>query len=194
MSGSNGAQEIDFGSAEPIKIRCKISGKQYWLLEASVDAKAAWRDVHLRAAKYVNDKMVSVGEVGSAAKVMVARCLYEADAKGDLRYDQMGNVHQKFLVPLEVLRHWPDRVVDPIYEKVMEISNLSGDSAERVVLLKALARPDAPCSLERFREWASSLLQEDGEAYGLLSKLVEPTKEEKESAKNLPNATTVSSS
>jgi hypothetical protein len=184
---SNGA--IDLGSLEPIKLKYTIGGKLHYLFEASAGAKARWRSSQTRAARYQDGKMVSLGDLGDSAVVMVSGCLYTTDAKGNLRHDKLGNVHQDYRVEIEVLKAWPDRVVETLYDKVLEISGLMKDDPVRVAMLKALRRRDAPVTLARMREWVASLSQESAADYEGLRNFLKESDEERGTAKNSQSPT-----
>jgi hypothetical protein len=79
------------------------------------------------------------------------------------------------------IRGWPHRVVKELYKLAQRISDLDEGPKEKPLLLKALAMPGCPVSLDALREYLEQLAEKD-ESFEPLVGLLEPDPEER--AKN----------
>lgn len=109
----------------PTEIPVTISGQKYVLCEATDAVAAAFRNAGAAGATLDEDGNTHVGAVGDVQAVLVAGCLFRIVEKDD------GTEWKRHPVPLAAVRGWPNRVVQPLFEKAKEISELGEwESAE----------------------------------------------------------------
>lgn len=103
--------ELDFDSLELIRLPIKIKGVvKYYLQEADEASTAAWENKRLTSARFSGGTFIGHGPMADGRKFLLSRCLYDLTDK---------------LVPESLLNSWPAKVVDPLFEKLKEISGLN---------------------------------------------------------------------
>lgn len=108
---------IDFGDILPIEIEVRLNGKVYILKEADGGSCAKYRDAITRAAQIGPDnKPIRYDGVAEAELMFLSLCLWESKGKTYRR------------VSIDVIRSWPNKVIDRLHSKAVEISNMLGDS------------------------------------------------------------------
>jgi hypothetical protein len=104
--------EFNFDSIELIRVPVMISGRKYTLEEASGDAVCKWRDAMIANTEFNSDgKPTRVTALAFLDMLLLSLCLKD---------DETGE-H----VPLETVKSWPHRVINPMAAKVKEISELN---------------------------------------------------------------------
>lgn len=108
---------------QPRQIEVQIGDKSYVLKEASEDAAAKYQNALFRSTTLGPDmKPVKVDGLADIEPLLVSLCLYDGE----------GN-----LVPLDVIRSWPARIVKKLYQWVRENSDLEGGEGEEERLGKS---------------------------------------------------------
>jgi hypothetical protein len=104
-------EEMEFDSIALIEVPVKIAGVKYTLREASGEAVCAYRDAQIEGTVFnAEGKPVSVKGLSQVNMLLLSYCLF--DDKGTN-------------VPLAVIKAWPNRVIEPLAERVKEISELN---------------------------------------------------------------------
>ena len=118
------SEELNF-DLKPVEVPVKIGEQRYVLREASEEAARQWNNAKLRAARMNADgKTTSIDGLADAEPLLVSLCLCMMDPKtGETRTDR--NLNPVTVSQATVLS-WPARVVKPLYEKALAISNLDG--------------------------------------------------------------------
>lgn len=116
--------DFDFADLEPVRLSFKIGKRTYVLCEADGDAGAKYRSAAARSARLNDGKVVGVEGIGDIEPLLVSKCLYDTDDKGNLRVDDDDKPIKKYLVPEGTIRSWPDRVQKALFNKIKEISGL----------------------------------------------------------------------
>ena len=102
--------ELNFESIEPIEVPVTIAGKTYTLVEAVGEAVEVWRDAQISGTEFnAEGKPVRVSGLSGLNMLLLSRCLLDPERKP---------------VPLAVIKRWPNRIIEPLAEKVKEISEL----------------------------------------------------------------------
>lgn len=97
-------------SGELTEVPVMISGKSYTLKEASGEAACIYRNTMLKCTRLgVDGKPSSVDGLADIEPLLVSLCLF----------DSSGNQ-----VPVKTVRSWPSKVVNRLYTKAKEISEL----------------------------------------------------------------------
>lgn len=108
--------EMTFDSLDVIEVPVTIAGKKYVLKEATESSATRYRDAQLkgmRIAETMDGNKTSVVErMAETESLLVSLCLHEITETGFKT------------VPLEIIKTWPHRIVQPLFEKSEEISNL----------------------------------------------------------------------
>ena len=126
------AAVLDFGdSLKPREVLVRnLFGRSYWLRELSEEGHCAYMDAVL--AGYVTGPDGKPRPAEGSAKIpslLVSCCLYEADPDGErLRILQDGRPDPEYLVPLHVVRGWPNRVVEPLASRIREMSDMVAET------------------------------------------------------------------
>lgn len=164
--------KFDFDSLELAEVPVKYRGTEYTLQEASGRAAKEYRNARIRGARLGPDgSVVSMGDVGTVEPLLVSLCLFN-------------NKNNKN-VPQPIVESWPEKIVKPLFDWVMENSDLTEEPKEREQLQKALDSPDSPISLGQLRDFVGGLSEED---FADIQKWLKPSRVEL--AKNEPEATT----
>lgn len=142
--------ELTF-STERFQLPVTIDDNRYTLKEATEEATRIWRNQSASQAKFVDGKLSSVGNVGDSQSLLVSLTLYDSEGK---------------LVPLTLVRSWPSRVVEALFEKAKEI-------APTIV-----GTPTKESMIEQMDK---------------LRRMMEEMDRTEETAKNLPSAITIGS-
>jgi len=101
---------------QPRQIKVEIGDKSYVLKEASEDAAAKYQNALFRSTTLGPDmKPVKVDGLADIEPLLVSLCLYDGEEN---------------LVPLDVIRSWPARIVKKLYQWVRENSDLEGGEGD----------------------------------------------------------------
>lgn len=88
--------------------------ERYVIREASGDAVIRYREMNIRARRLEDGKLVGwTGEMVASDAVLVANCLYRTDKDGN---------RTEVTVPVDLIRRWPNQVLDKLYEWVLNNS------------------------------------------------------------------------
>lgn len=132
-------EEMVFDNLERIEVPVKIAGSKYVLTEADEDAAVRVKNWTLRHAKLGSDgRPTSVGDIADSEPLLVSLCLYHAGEDGKLPLDKDGFPDPKYRVPLQVVKKWPARIVQPLYEKAQRISRLAPQDEDEEALRRQM--------------------------------------------------------
>lgn len=120
----------------PIEVPVKVGLDSYILLEANGEAVVKWRNMLLKGTKIgTNGRPSSIETVAEAEPYLVSLCLYYADkSTGSVPLNKDGDPDPKFLVPIQRIKKWPNRIQTDLFKRIKEISHL--DEEESVDKLK----------------------------------------------------------
>ncbi len=96
-------EQLEFDSLEPIKVAVKIGKDSYVLQEASEASASEFQNAQMRATREN-----STENLADTRSLLVSRCLFKDGAP----------------VALTTIRAWPGRIVEPLFQRAKEISNL----------------------------------------------------------------------
>jgi hypothetical protein len=118
------SEEMNFESLEPRAVPIRVGGKVLFILrEASEGAGIEFQNASMKGSRLSPDgKTVELGPIANARSVLLAGCLYKADADGNLRLNNQGDADPRFLVPAATIRSWKQEVVEELFEKCKAIS------------------------------------------------------------------------
>jgi hypothetical protein len=124
MSETNGqVPEIDLGNLEPIQLRFRIAGRAFILREAPASEVMRWRDYAASTAKWNEDgKFAGTSGNAKGDLRLLSACLSELRDNGESK-----------AVTMDDLVGWPSRVVEPLMERLREISALTDDNEETLI-------------------------------------------------------------
>lgn len=106
------AEEFDFSDLTIQERTVKIGKESYILREASGSAVAKWRNAQLTGMTIVDNRPQRLGPIGDLQPLLVAECLFLSDGKTR--------------VSREVVDNLPERILSPLYDWIMEVSELKG--------------------------------------------------------------------
>ena len=178
------SDDFDFKDLTPVtKKVTNLGGRDYVLHEASTDAATRYKNKQFESANYEDGKLRRIEGRADADPLLLSCCItYDSgDEKGQL-------------VPLKVVRQWPERVTKGMIQWVKEHSDLDDtEDPLKVALQEATAREDSPVTFDQLLDWVGRWSDESKEDKKLrpLYRLLEKTIEER--AKNVPKATTANS-
>ncbi len=157
------SEEFRFDDLAPVAIPVTFRGKHYVLTEASAGDVLAWRIRQYQHARFDaegNATERSVQDVFESQTFLVSCCLYLADRPGAPPLDAEDNLDRSKRVPLEMVRAWPDRIIDKLLEKVMAISELNVKETKEALekrlvetVQKLSAWLEAPEERVLWRDW-----------------------------------------
>lgn len=113
--------DLNFDSISLIRVPFKLKGEDYYLQEADGETGCEYRDAKASGMKAdidENGKVVSnsfsMQGAHKAELILLSRCLFKGNHEN-------GNGER---VLHDIIKQWPDRVLQPLVEKVKEISEL----------------------------------------------------------------------
>lgn len=110
------------------EISVNIDKRKYILIEANGEAVIKWRNSLLKATKLgANGRPTSLEGIADSEPYLVSLCLFYADADGKLPLDKDGEPDPKFLVPVQKIRKWPNRIQKTLFDTVKDISQLNDE-------------------------------------------------------------------
>ena len=133
MFKSNGKLDpIVFTDLAPLQVPVELGGNKFILTEASGNAAVEWKNAIMLATRMEEGKVVGLGELADSEPLLVSKCLYYADKDGGLPV--RGNqADPSKLVPLNLIRSWPAKVVRKLFQRVQEISLLNETNQEETL-------------------------------------------------------------
>ena len=118
--------EIIADEPKPITVPVRVGGKvKYFLAEASADAAKQFRNTAVRGSSMADGVISMGGHVADAEPILLSLCLFYATPDGQMPIDHKGDFDSRKLVPMSVIRSWPSRFVEPLYERIKKISKLT---------------------------------------------------------------------
>lgn len=179
-------EEFEVESAEPVEFLIKnlavgnSPAKDYIIKEASSGDSARYKNAVAACSSY-NTETGTISNKGLADTVnfLVSLCMYEATLGTNGQYTVNKNP-----VPLKFVQSMSNKVVEKIYDKIREISNLDENRMVLDALGKLFEREDAPLTQLEFNTWVKKAIKEDKELRPLYMVLDE------ERTKNLSSDTT----
>lgn len=115
------SDSLNFDSLELQRVPVSIAGRNYLLEEADGETGELYQNRMAAAGKLQDGKVVGIGDIASIQSLLVSRCLWEADNDGKpIRR-----------VPHATVKAWPNRIVKQLFDRAMEISDLSEKAAEK---------------------------------------------------------------
>jgi hypothetical protein len=101
---------LNFDDLTPVEIPVTISGKSYFLLEATGDASCKYRNAQLAATQLGPDgKPIGIRGMADVDPLLVSLCLVDENRKP---------------VSVATIRAWPARVLEALAKKVKSISGM----------------------------------------------------------------------
>lgn len=167
---------------EPVR----IAGQWYVLREASEGAVCQYRNEGIRAARFdAEGHLSSMDGAANTEPLLVSLCLFYTIGEGPLpdgSTGAMGTLQVRtgppkdtpINVPLHTVKGWPGRIVQKLFDRAKELSELNegySDREEIVRMIESLQK--------RLEELDAKEAQDDGDGEGTL--------------KNVPDGTTGSS-
>lgn len=136
---------LDFSQLEPHQEDVLgHDGKKYILLEPTCAATCTYENERTKGMKYdEKGKSVQILGLADSEPVLVSECLYKADKDGNLPLDSAGNPRPEMKVSLITIRAWPDRIVEALYEKLIEWSPGLRPKAKREALVDRIREAQA---------------------------------------------------
>ena len=120
MTGVNQTDEFDFSDLKIIEVSVKgPNGKSYMLREASGAAAAQFNNARAKCAKFKDGELESVTGPGRLPLYLISLCLFNT------KDDGTANINSS--VSLSVIQPWPDRVIQKLFDKSKEISEIDED-------------------------------------------------------------------
>jgi hypothetical protein len=133
---SSNPDALDFTDIEPREIPVRIKDSQgiiqnYILYDASGHAEILYRN-RQQAHSYVGpDGKRVLRDVNDAIPVLIANCMTTTKPeKGQL-------VSTGQLIDEKLVRSWPTKVVDQLFDKILDISGMKTDTLEELLKAKA---------------------------------------------------------
>lgn len=106
---------LNFDGFTLVEIPVTILGKKYLIREASGDAACKYRNAVFKSTTMGPDgKPVKIEGLADVQPLLVSLCLYLVGENGEVGQ----------LVPLSVVRSWPDRIIRPLFQEIKRISVL----------------------------------------------------------------------
>lgn len=108
-----------FDSLEYVTVPVTIAGENYELREASGEAKDTYDRLMMSGASFSPSEKranINMANLAGAGAVLLSHCLFESKS---------GRA-----VPLRVINSWPDRIRQPLIERLKEISLIDTASTE----------------------------------------------------------------
>jgi hypothetical protein len=122
------SDEFDFDHVVATEVPVKIRGKKYVLREVGADAAVKYQDARMAATVWrpgvdgkPENRVASVEKLAETENLLVALCLFPADDNGQLPKDENGSPSVAS-VGMPFVKGLLDRIRDPLYKKVKEIS------------------------------------------------------------------------
>lgn len=123
---------LNFDSLELIEIPVTIGGKPYILREAGESSAARYKDAQLKGMKVVEgtdgSKTGVVDKINETRALLVSLCLFE----------KVGDTGERN-VSLMDIKNWPHRIVNKLFEKAEEISQLEKEDKREELIKKITA-------------------------------------------------------
>ena len=112
------SEALDLGSLEPRVIEVRTTRKTFWLIEPGEGALLIYRNAVAKALKVGRDGKAEAGEgLPDTQSLLVSICLHEEIAEN-------GKPAVKVPVSLSIIRGWPHRTIEPLFDKALELSGL----------------------------------------------------------------------
>lgn len=113
MSEESKGLEFDL---DEVSVPVRIGGDRYLLVEANSETATVYRSLILKSASMKEGRVEGMQGVAEAEPYLVSSCLFKIVVKD--------NVEVREAVKLATVKKWPSRVVKPLFNKLMEISDL----------------------------------------------------------------------
>lgn len=108
---------IDFGSLEPIFIKCKLNGQDHYLHEPSEDVYSKYMNKMLSESKTDKAGTVQVSSFAEARTLLVQGCLRKADNKS--------------VYTINEVKGFPSKVVDALATKIRQLGGMDEPEPEK---------------------------------------------------------------
>ncbi len=116
-----------FDSLEPITVPVKIAGEDYILKEAGEASASRYLNELMKSTRVVEsadgNKHATMDGVSNTEALLVSLCLFKVDKGGTTKN-----------VDINLIRSWPHRIVNPLYERAESISGLKKVETEEVLI------------------------------------------------------------
>lgn len=113
---SKSLDDLDFSDITPIELPVRINGKSYTLREATGDAACKYRNEMLKCTTLGPDgKPSTIRNMADVEPLLISLCLFD---------DKNRMVHHS------IIRSWPNRVQNKLYETAKRISELDESTEE----------------------------------------------------------------
>jgi len=133
---------------QPRSMPVKYKSVQYTLDEAGESAAVEWRNGNMAASTYVDGKYAGMRNLAGVEPQLVSRCLRITETNA--------------AVPLGVICNWPARLVNQLYQWVLDNSDMNEKNEPllrdgKSALEEALLREECPIGLVEFRTYLRTL-------------------------------------
>ncbi len=117
----NQLTEVDLGDATPIEAPFRISGKRYLVKSAPAAAAAMWQNFLVGKATFDPETGQPTKFAGAmeAQHFLLSMCMVEAETQ--------------IPVTIVTIKQWPNKIVQPLCDKLFEISELSTPETEQAL-------------------------------------------------------------
>lgn len=113
-------QEFDFSGLSIIEIPViSPENENYILREADGGAAVRFTDERARCVQFEDGGMSGVEGPGKLPILLLSLCLFETDDHGDILLNKPVNPN--------IIKCWPDRVIQQLFDKAKEISEIEQD-------------------------------------------------------------------
>lgn len=119
---------IEFDSLERVQVPVTLGKEKYILLEGSGDVAIKYRDAIMATINKMKDGKPDGGLKGIATveSYLLSLTLYKVtETGGTMPMLGDGSPDPNYLVPQQVIRSWPNRIISMLYERAKQISGLN---------------------------------------------------------------------
>lgn len=129
------AAPMEYEDLAPVRVPVRIGSERYVLMDASADAEAKWRNFQIRCTKIRDNQLSGLDGIADSKIQLIHLCLAYANPDGSarmIRVSQGGGKAEEVpdLVPLSVIRRFPSRIADDLFERAKKISRLDEGAAQ----------------------------------------------------------------
>lgn len=108
--------DLDFSDLSVKELNVKVGENTYVLREADGDAACKYRNAKMACLSMSDDgKLLAKDGMADIEPLLVSLCMRQISSTGVLAPST---------VPIETVRSWPARILEALYDKAVEISNL----------------------------------------------------------------------
>ena len=121
-------EALKFDSLARTEVPVTIEGNPYILFEATEKAASEYLDLGVSKLAFTKGDVSGMSGGSANSAVLVSRCLYRATINEEGERQSIDSVH------IETIRAWPSRIVKPIFEMALKISDLEAKESKEDLL------------------------------------------------------------